>query len=254
VEEEAHGRGARHLVETMSPPTYTIIGEPSGWQGVTLGYKGMLSFDYRLSQPGGHSAGEIPGPAENAVALWNTLMAHSAEFNGGESGRFHTLDPALRAFRTFGDGLNDGVEMQVVVRLPPGVLAADVRHKVEGWCNGTELKFYPSDPPFRAEKNNPLVRAMLRAIRAEGGRPRFKLKTGTSDMNIVGPAWGCPIVAYGPGDSLLDHTPHEHIRIDEFLRAIDVLVGAIAALAGPPPGSPPHGSRATSRGPNKQSR
>jgi len=29
------------------------------------------------------------------------------------------------------------------------------------------------------------------------------IKTGTSDMNIVGPIWKCPIVAYGPGDSRL---------------------------------------------------
>jgi LysW-gamma-L-lysine carboxypeptidase len=230
VEEEAHGRGARHLAATMPPPYCTIIGEPSGWQGVTLGYKGMLSFDYRLSQPGGHSAGEIPGPAEKAVALWNSLMAHSAEHNGGQSGRFHTLDPALREFRTFGDGLNDGVEMQVVVRLPPGMPAAEVRHRVERWCNGAELKFYPSDPPFQAEKNTPLVRAMLRAIRAGGGRPRFKLKTGTSDMNIVGPAWDCPIVAYGPGDSFLDHTPEEQIEIAEYRRSIDVLAQALEAL------------------------
>ncbi|MEJ2737953.1 MAG: M20/M25/M40 family metallo-hydrolase [Anaerolineae bacterium] len=75
------------------------------------------------------------------------------------------------------------------------------------------------------------MRAMLRAIRAEGGRPRFKLKTGTSDMNIVGPAWGCPIIAYGPGDSSLDHTPYEHIEIEEYLRAIDVVEGALQTLA-----------------------
>ncbi len=42
-------------------------------------------------------------------------------------------------------------------------------------------------------------------------------------MNVVGPAWNVPIVAYGPGDSRLDHTPEEHIRLDEFLRAIRVL-------------------------------
>jgi LysW-gamma-L-lysine carboxypeptidase len=42
-------------------------------------------------------------------------------------------------------------------------------------------------------------------------------------MNIVGPAWGCPAVAFGPGDSSLDHTPNEHVSISEYLRGIRVL-------------------------------
>ena len=42
-------------------------------------------------------------------------------------------------------------------------------------------------------------------------------------MNVVGPAWGQNIVAYGPGDARLDHTPQEHIHIDEYTHAIDVL-------------------------------
>jgi len=232
VEEEAHGRGARHLARTLPPPHCTIIGEPSAWEGITIGYKGMLTFDYRGLQPGGHSAGEHPGPAEKAVALWNTLMLYAAGRNGGDSGRFHTVDPALRDFRTFSEGLNEGVDMNIVVRLPPGLEASTLEQEIRSWCNGAHLKFYPSDPPFQTCKNSPLVRAMLGAIRAEGGRPRFKLKTGTSDMNIVGPAWGCAIVAYGPGDSSLDHTPEEHIEIDEFLRSIDVLAGALETLAG----------------------
>ena len=234
VEEESHGRGARHLARTRPAPYCTIIGEPSDWQGVTLGYKGLLSFDYRRQQPGAHSAGETPGPAERAVALWNNLMIYAAARNGGRSGRFDTLDPALRDFRTFGDGLHEGVEMRVVLRLPPGLLPDDVRRQVGRWTNGDEVTFHPADPPFQADKNTPLVRAMLKAIRAHGGRPRFKLKTGTSDMNIVGPAWGCPIVAYGPGDSSLDHTPQEHVEIDEFLRAVDVLARALEILAGTP--------------------
>jgi LysW-gamma-L-lysine carboxypeptidase len=95
------------------------------------------------------------------------------------------------------------------------------------WRDGAEVTFPYSEQPFRAQKNTPVVRALLRAIRAAGGRPRFKLKTGTSDMNVVGPAWGCPIVAYGPGDSSLDHTPDEHIAVDEFRRAVDVLAQAL---------------------------
>jgi LysW-gamma-L-lysine carboxypeptidase len=101
VEEEVHGRGARHLARTMQPPYCVIIGEPSHWEGITLGYKGMLVVDYRLVQPGGHSAGERPGPAEKAVTFWNRLMTHSEELNHGRSGHFNTLDPALRDFRTF---------------------------------------------------------------------------------------------------------------------------------------------------------
>jgi [amino group carrier protein]-lysine/ornithine hydrolase len=42
--------------------------------------------------------------------------------------------------------------------------------------------------------------------------------------------WKCPIVAYGPGDSALDHTPDEHIDLDEYLRAVRVLTSALARL------------------------
>jgi LysW-gamma-L-lysine carboxypeptidase len=116
------------------------------------------------------------------------------------------------------------------MRLPLGLVPSDLEQQIRSWGNGAKLTFYPSDPPFEAEKNTPLVRAMLRAIRSQEGRPRFKVKTGTADMNIVGPAWGCPIVAYGPGDSSLDHTPHEHIWIDEFLKGIEVLASALDLL------------------------
>ncbi len=230
VEEESHGRGARHLAASRPAPECAIIGEPSAWEGVTLGYKGLLVFDYKRRQPGAHSAGEMTGPAERAVALWNSLMAYAAVRNGGRSGHFDTLDPYLGDFRTVGDGLYSGVDMRVTLRLPPGLHPNEVQEQVHSWCNGDEVHFYPSDPPFQADKNTPLVRAMLKAIRAHGGRPRFKLKTGTSDMNIVGPAWRCPIVAYGPGDSSLDHTPDEHIHLAEFRRAVDVLADALEAL------------------------
>jgi LysW-gamma-L-lysine carboxypeptidase len=230
VEEESHSLGAHHLAQTVPPPYCTIVGEPSDWEGVTLGYKGMLSFDYRLEQPGSHGAGEHPGPAEQAVDLWNHLMTYSTQYNDGRSGHFDTLDPALSSLHTFNDGLNEAVQMSIALRLPPGLPASDLEESIRSRCNGADLQFHFSAASFQAEKNTPLVRAMLRAIRDKGGRPRFKLKTGTADMNIVGPAWGCPIVAYGPGDSSLDHTPEEHVEIEEYLRAIDVLTGTLETL------------------------
>ena len=50
-------------------------------------------------------------------------------------------------------------------------------------------------------------------------------------MNVVGPAWQCPIVAYGPGDSSLDHTPNEHLPLDEFWKAVNVIEQTLIAFA-----------------------
>jgi [amino group carrier protein]-lysine/ornithine hydrolase len=47
------------------------------------------------------------------------------------------------------------------------------------------------------------------------------------------PVWRGPILAYGPGDSNLDHTPHEHIDLNEYARAIDVLADVLRALTAP---------------------
>jgi LysW-gamma-L-lysine carboxypeptidase len=48
---------------------------------------------------------------------------------------------------------------------------------------------------------------------------------------VVGPAWQCPILAYGPGDSALDHTPNEHVNLTEYWLAVQVLAQALRNLA-----------------------
>jgi LysW-gamma-L-lysine carboxypeptidase len=49
-------------------------------------------------------------------------------------------------------------------------------------------------------------------------------------MTVVGPAWRCPVVAYGPGDAALDHTPEERIVLDDYLRAVRVLSRVLESL------------------------
>ena len=48
-------------------------------------------------------------------------------------------------------------------------------------------------------------------------------------MNLVG-SWDCPILAYGPGDSSLDHTPNEHLSLDEYDKSINVLTKVFTKL------------------------
>ena len=48
-------------------------------------------------------------------------------------------------------------------------------------------------------------------------------------MNVLGRAMKIPVVTYGPGDSL-DHTPNEHIDVQEYLNSIQVYREAITKL------------------------
>ena len=49
-------------------------------------------------------------------------------------------------------------------------------------------------------------------------------------INLAAPAWKCPAVVYGPGDSVLDHTPDEQISLDEYEKAVAVLVEALRLI------------------------
>jgi LysW-gamma-L-lysine carboxypeptidase len=78
------------------------------------------------------------------------------------------------------------------------------------------------------------VRSFLAGLRSVDASAQlgFVLKSGTSDMNVVAPEWKCPIVAYGPGDSALDHTPNEHLPLDEYWRAVNVVENMLIHFAG----------------------
>src|SRR5690606_39270707 len=94
---------------------------------------------------------------------------------------------------------------------------------VRSWAGEAAVDFYGHEAAFRNGRSTTLARAFNKVMRQQGIQPIFKVKTGTSDMNVVAPVWQCPIVAYGPGDSSLDHTPEEHLVLDEYLRAIEIL-------------------------------
>lgn len=222
-EEAATSRGARHAAQQLAPD-YCIIGEPSGWDGVTLGYKGRILIDYRGARPMSHTAGAESGAAEAGIAWLNAVMAHVDGFNAAQPRLFDQLLPSIRQIATASDGLTNTIEIRLGVRLPPDFDVAGFEALLRAWAGeSAEVRFYGHEVAVQYGRGTPLARTFNRILRGRGVQPRFKLKTGTSDMNVVGPIWTCPIVAYGPGDSRLDHTPDEHIVLQEYLDAIDVL-------------------------------
>jgi LysW-gamma-L-lysine carboxypeptidase len=243
-EEGVSSRGARFNA-TQFRPSLCIIGEPSHWDGVTLGYKGRLLVEYRLTRPCSHSAGPGPSAPELVSSWWENVKRRVRVLNEGHTSPFDIVQATLRKVNTSSDGLHDEVHAVVSFRIPlhvqPDTLTQICRDEAEHLDYPNEF-FEPShakaevtaDGPevaYMGPRDTAVVRAFTTVIRQHGAKPHLKVKTGTSDMNIVGPVWKCPIVAYGPGDSRLDHTPDEHIAISEYHRAIEVLTAVIERVA-----------------------
>ena len=258
-EEAATSKGARSIRDRFDGkqnpvPVACVIGEPSGWPRVTLGYKGRLLVEVRATQAMMHTAGPDMGVATVATDLWQWIADFAAQFNAERPRAFDQLMPSLRHVHTeTTPEMADTVEALIGIRLPPdfdadgfaqamlawlngrvegvGVLpgevpeAAEMSVTVEGNPASVTLTLRGYERTWRSERDPLLVRSFLAAIReiAPTQKASFVVKTGTSDMNVVAPSWGCPIVAYGPGDSSLDHTPNEHLPLDDYWQAVLVL-------------------------------
>ncbi|MGC9469018.1 MAG: [LysW]-lysine hydrolase, partial [Anaerolineae bacterium] len=213
-EEAATSKGARFLLDRLSPDA-VVIGEPSGWDRLTVGYKGRLLAHYALTAEIGHTAGPDNGVCDEAFAFWTEVQAYAAAYNAGKQRMFDQLSPSLRAIASRNDGLVEEATLTLGFRLPPEIDIDALETELLTMAGNARLTFRGREPAYHAAKATPLARAFVRAIDAAGGRVQFKVKSGTSDMNVVGPVWQCPILAYGPGDSTLDHTPHEHLDLRE---------------------------------------
>ena len=226
VEEEATSRGAHALAGSMRSPGALIILEPSGWDGITIGYKGSLRLRWSRRQQTGHGAGPLPSAPDHAFEFVRLLQDHASSWSG-DAGIFDRLDVRVLRCDAGSDGIEDHATVEVGMRIPPGCDSAALRQTLLHLARGGELTILYADEPVRTDRSSRLARRFVEAIREQQGAPRFKLKTGTSDLNVLVPVWGCPALAYGPGNSRLDHTPDEHIDLEEFERAVRVLETAL---------------------------
>lgn len=238
-EEKPHSPGARHLSRTLRPQA-CIIGEPSGWDGVTLGYKGRLVMHIDIAQPCHHSAGPGDSAPDVAHRRWSDVLSLVTDLNRehapGDARAFDIIQSSLRSLASSSDGLTDRASLVGGFRLPRWITPHDLESRIRSLISpinpdALTLTFEGHETAHAVDRNDPVARSLSSAIRSLGATPRPKLKTGTADLNVVAPIWTCPIAAYGPGDSSLDHTPIEQLSLAEYLRSIRVLTHAIESLA-----------------------
>jgi LysW-gamma-L-lysine carboxypeptidase len=225
VEEETpNSRGAMHVLDTMACPDAAIVGEPSGWAGLVLGYKGQIQLRYDVRRDACHPASPLSKASETAVGFW-----HAVEELLGPARDHAAFDQPAATLRAISaDPVTARVEIDC--RVPPGFEEEKFLTALRQRASGGEVQVISQVPAVRAARGNVVACALTAAIRQCGGVPRPKVKSGTSDLNTLAARWSVPMAAYGPGDAKLDHSDEEHIELAEYLRAIGVLCQAIDQL------------------------
>ncbi|WP_146417675.1 [LysW]-lysine hydrolase [Haloarcula hispanica] len=231
VGEEVDSKGARHLVEDReTAPDAVVNGEPSGWEGITLGYRGLLAGTYVATSESGHSSRPENNAIQDAIDWWSAV---DDEF---ETDEWHpvfervTCKPVDFKGGTSSDGLSVEATMDVQLRVPPEYSTDEIREIADGFLENGTVNWDDKVEPVMQSPRTSAARAFRAAIRKQGGEPTLLRKTGTSDMNVYAKAWDCPMVTYGPGDSDLDHAPNEHLPLDEYDRSVAVLETATERL------------------------
>ncbi len=220
VGEETDSRGTRHLLR-RAPPDALIAGEPSGWDGIALGYKGALGVRATFRGARTHSSSPVPTASDRAVSWIIAVRSLVAGRDGGSP--FRSLTAKTTGLASAPRGPIELAEVCLDLRLPPGTDTAGVERELRALEGPDALEVTGRVEPIEVERSNPVVTALVAGVREVGGRPTLYRKGGTSDLNLAVRAWGVPGAAYGPGDPHLDHTDQERLSLADLGRAVRVL-------------------------------
>ncbi|MFA5868995.1 MAG: M20/M25/M40 family metallo-hydrolase [Candidatus Bathyarchaeia archaeon] len=130
----------------------------------------------------------------------------------------------------------------------PGYPAEQLYHDLQAMIADQSVK----DPDFKATvlpsplingqrgftgfytdpKDHPVVKEAETAIKAALGRaPRRKTWTFATDGRFY--SWlGLPVIGFGPGDERFTHTAMDHIRVEDYLKTIEVYASVAMRICG----------------------
>ncbi len=232
VQEETDSKGTQFLLEKGIDADYIVIGEPSGCGGITFAYKGRLDCKISVRTEAGHTGAcwQYKNAIEASFELWTTIIESIERYEEGSY--FNSVIPCLTFIHggQYENIVPNECEMRFDVRYPPKYtpqeLFNEIQSCVERFKDQNQVKIKISlisaSEAIETDKRSDLMKAFKKAIRKVlKTHPRLIRKTGSSDMNLFKSVNN--IVAYGPGDSKLDHSSNEGIEIHEFLSSIEVL-------------------------------
>lgn len=230
TEEEAPTSKGIYNILSHSKPKMAINGEPSNTNGITIAYKGRLMVECTTHGKATHAGMASENPIERTIEYYEKIRAvfplHKKNFDSVILNLTHISAGSPDALNVVPGTL----DFYIDVRVPPSVSTKDVTDVFRRLApSAVSVKVHESLPGVETSMNHPLCRAMVSAIRSTGLHPRYVKKSGSADMNITAHE-GIPTIAYGPGDSALDHTPNEAVLISDYLKSIEVVKKALKNL------------------------
>ena len=228
-EEITTSKGIRHLL-TYAKPKMAMNGEPSNTNGVTVAYKGRLVMECRTRGKASHAGMASENPIEQTFEYYGKLRQafplHKKAFDNVIINVTHIEAGSHQALNIVPEKL----DFEIDVRVPPSISNKEVIGTFKKLAPpAVSVKVHESLTGVETSVNHPLCRALVSAIRDCGIQPRYVKKSGSADMNITGHA-GIPTIAYGPGDSSLDHTPNEVILLKDYEKAVGIMKRALVNL------------------------
>ncbi|MNK86134.1 Carboxypeptidase G2 precursor [compost metagenome] len=210
VEEEISSSKGAFYIRDHYQADAVIIGEPSGEDSLTLGYYGLFKLRITIRRAQEHTA------AKDSVSAIDELYQVAADIRS----RVRDIDP---------QGLSSLIDIEHRNERGYITVTAILNFRISpeagnGYSDKVDLSFgnaitvevLRATPGFANPRSDTLVKAFVRSFSKQGKSIRYLKKRGTSDMNTLASAWSTvPMVAYGPGDSSLDHTNDEYLHYKE---------------------------------------
>lgn len=222
VEEEVSSSAGAYYVRDNYKADAVIIGEPSGENNLTLGYHGLLKLGVTIEQEQKHSA------SKNNLSVADHFYKIRKEMEN----RVGAVDPdnvsTITKVTQYKDANKDVLKGIINFRISPNVENDYIKNIDLKVTDDVTIEVLRSTPGYLNKRNCTLVKSFVKSFANKGEKCNYLKKTGTSDMNTLATNWvDVPIVAYGPGDSTLDHTNEEFLNYKEIESARGILKDAI---------------------------
>ncbi|OME88315.1 acetylglutamate kinase [Paenibacillus sp. FSL A5-0031] len=222
VEEEISSSKGAHFIRDHYKADAVIIGEPSGVESLTLGYYGLFKLEITIHRAQEHTAAkdsqsvidELYSVVSDIRVLVRDIDPHSL------SSLIDIEHHNERGFLTVKGTLN--------FRISPAA-GNDYQKKIDlSFGENVTVDILRATPGFSNSRTGSLVKAFVRSFAKQEKSIHYIKKRGTSDMNTLATTWdSVPMVAYGPGDSSLDHTNDEYLHYGEVEETRTILKEAV---------------------------